>query len=93
METEETIYREEDYPGGILTRVAKSHLRVGTFEYAAQDIDKLKELVDYAIKRHYPELNKVEKPYFVFLSKCFQKFSKTCGLLDAYWIYSWSYEY
>ncbi|MEM7091206.1 MAG: YdiU family protein [Pseudomonadota bacterium] len=58
-ETGETVLREAPMPGAILTRVASSHLRVGTFQiFAARgDIDSLKQLTDYAIARHYPEVS------------------------------------
>lgn len=56
--TEEAVIREEYLPGAILCRVAASHLRVGTFEYAAAfgEQGDLQALADYAIKRHYPDL-------------------------------------
>jgi uncharacterized protein YdiU (UPF0061 family) len=56
--TGEEIYREMVLPGAILTRVAASHIRVGTFEYAAasRKPDAVKILADYTIQRHYPEL-------------------------------------
>ncbi len=56
--TGEDVLRETKLKGAILTRVASSHLRVGTFQYVAakQDMNALKTLVDYAIERHYPEL-------------------------------------
>jgi uncharacterized protein YdiU (UPF0061 family) len=56
--TGESVYRSTPLPGAVLTRVAASHLRVGTFEYAAgiQDETVLRALADYAIARHYPEL-------------------------------------
>ncbi|MBK24726.1 MAG: hypothetical protein CME70_12080 [Halobacteriovorax sp.] len=55
--TNEPVYRQEAEPGGVFTRVAKSHLRVGTFQFFAsrQDHKNLKVLMDYAIKRHYPK--------------------------------------
>jgi serine/tyrosine/threonine adenylyltransferase len=55
--TGEIVQREVALQGAVLTRVASSHLRVGTFQYLAarQDIKSLKELVSYTIKRHYPE--------------------------------------
>ena len=58
--TGEYIMRETSLPGAILTRVASSHIRVGTFQYIAMknDIGTLKNLVNYAINRHYPELAK-----------------------------------
>ena len=57
--TGESVYRDGVKRGAILTRVAASHLRVGTFEYAAalQDGATLWALADYAIARHYPELS------------------------------------
>jgi serine/tyrosine/threonine adenylyltransferase len=58
VKTGEKIVRENLLPGAILTRVASSHIRVGTFQYIAakQNIDDLNTLVDYTIKRHYPEI-------------------------------------
>jgi serine/tyrosine/threonine adenylyltransferase len=55
--TGEQVRREMPLPGAVLTRVAASHLRVGTFQYAAAsgDRDLLRTLADYAITRHYPE--------------------------------------
>jgi serine/tyrosine/threonine adenylyltransferase len=56
--TGEPVYRASALRGAILTRVAASHIRVGTFEYLAarQDESSLRLLADYAIERHYPEL-------------------------------------
>ncbi len=56
--TGEKIVRENLLEGAILTRVASSHIRVGTFQYIAakQNINELKMLVDYTIDRHYPEI-------------------------------------
>jgi uncharacterized protein YdiU (UPF0061 family) len=56
--TGETVYRETPQPGAVLTRIASSHLRVGTFEYIAarQNHQALEKLCDYAIKRHHPDL-------------------------------------
>ncbi len=67
--TGETVFREEPLPGAILTRVASSHIRVGTFEYAARFKDEfsVKVLADYAIQRHYPGLRDAENPYLAFL--------------------------
>ena len=58
VKTGEKVIRETTLPGAILTRVAKSHIRVGTFQYiAARDkIDELQILTDYVINRHYPNL-------------------------------------
>lgn len=72
--TGESIIREKKLPGTILTRVAASHLRVGTFEYAANwgSLEELKALADYAIERHYPEVQDNENPYKAFLKKVVQ---------------------
>ncbi|MBL9115250.1 MAG: YdiU family protein [Verrucomicrobiaceae bacterium] len=63
--TGETVYRPEPLPGAVLTRVAASHIRVGTFEYAAArgNIPDLRALADYTLQRHYPELTVAEEPY------------------------------
>ncbi len=56
--TGEPVYREQVLPGAVLTRVAASHIRVGTFEYVAarQEPAQTRALADYTINRHYPEL-------------------------------------
>ena len=67
--TGEQVQREAVLPGAVLTRVAASHLRVGTFQYfaALNDTDAIRTLVDYAITRHYPHAAKSERPYLSFL--------------------------
>ena len=59
VKTGEKVVRENLLDGAILTRVASSHIRVGTFQYiaATQNLENLNTLVNYTIKRHYPELN------------------------------------
>ena len=66
--TGEPVYRASALPGAILTRVAASHIRVGTFEYAAarRDEANLRALADYAIDRHYPELADAPRKYLEF---------------------------
>ncbi|CAM4031610.1 protein adenylyltransferase SelO [Mesobacillus thioparans] len=73
--TGEQIIRETMQYGAVLTRVAASHLRVGTFQFAANwgKKDDLRELADYAIKRHYPELAGEENIYVSFLKKVIKK--------------------
>ena len=58
VKTGEKVVRENLLSGAILTRIASSHIRVGTFQYIAakQNIDDLNTLVDYTINRHYPEI-------------------------------------
>jgi uncharacterized protein YdiU (UPF0061 family) len=63
--TGQPVLRETALPGAVLTRVAASHLRVGTFQYfAAQgDTEGTRRLADYAISRHYPEFAQAKQPY------------------------------
>ncbi len=67
--TGEPVYREEVLQGAVLTRVAASHLRVGTFEWAAahQEPPLLRALADYTIQRHDPELAATPHPYRALL--------------------------
>ena len=69
--TGEKVFRETATPGGILTRIAESHIRVGTFEYfAAKDkTDNLKTLAEYAIKRHFPSLKDSTNCYLSLLEQ------------------------
>jgi uncharacterized protein YdiU (UPF0061 family) len=69
VSTGEPVYRERALPGAILTRIAASHLRVGTFQYfAMQDTPELvRQLADYAIARHYPDLPEGESRHLEFL--------------------------
>lgn len=63
--TGESVMRDRVLPGGIVTRVARSHVRVGTFEYfaARRDMETVRLLADYVIGRHYPELAEGEDRY------------------------------
>ena len=67
--TGEAVQRETALPGAVLTRVAASHVRVGTFQYFAArgDTEAIRLLADYAIARHYPEAVRAEHPYRVLL--------------------------
>jgi uncharacterized protein YdiU (UPF0061 family) len=69
--TGEDVHRERVLPGAVLTRVAASHLRVGTFQfYAARgDVASLRKLADYAIARHDPDVRDEPAPYLAFLRK------------------------
>ena len=60
--TGESVYRESELPGAILTRTAGSHIRVGTFEFASLHEDKAmtQALLDYLIDRHFPEIREEE---------------------------------
>ncbi|MBE2181086.1 MAG: YdiU family protein [Chthoniobacterales bacterium] len=67
--TGEPVFREEALPGAVLTRVAASHVRVGTFEYATATGDRaaLTALLAHTITRHYPELEGAENPALALL--------------------------
>ncbi len=82
--TGEAVVREEMLPGAVLTRVASSHLRVGTFEYfaAREDTASLRTLADYAISRHYPAAAGQPKRYRALLEGVVQRQAK----LVAQWM-------
>ena len=67
--TGESVWRETRLPGAVLTRVAASHIRVGTFQYfaARRDEEGVRLLADHAIARHYPEAAGALNPYRAFL--------------------------
>ncbi|WP_338752325.1 protein adenylyltransferase SelO [Bacillus sp. FJAT-52991] len=73
--TGEPVYRETELPGAILTRVAASHLRVGTFQYAANwsTVDDLRILADYALKRHFPDVEANENRYLSLLQEVIKR--------------------
>ena len=73
--TGESVMRDELLSGAVLTRVAKSHIRVGTFQFAStlNDIQKLKVLTDYTIDRHYPECKEKDNPYLAFLNAVIER--------------------
>ncbi len=84
--TGEPVLRERPLPGAILTRVAASHLRVGTFELAAAATrnapELLPALMDYAIERHDPELREAESPALAF----WEAVAKRQAALIASWM-------
>jgi uncharacterized protein YdiU (UPF0061 family) len=67
--TGESVYREEELPGAVITRVAASHVRVGTFEYfsARRDHEGVQLLADHVLARHYPEANAQPDRYLALL--------------------------
>jgi uncharacterized protein YdiU (UPF0061 family) len=69
--TGDPVYREEVLPGAVLTRVAASHLRVGTFEYAAsqRDHEALAQLAAYALDRHFPDAARPEGDALALLDR------------------------
>ena len=66
----ENVLRDTSLPGGVLTRIASSHIRIGTFEYASklEDKNQIKKLADYSINRHYPEVAEIDNPYLAFFA-------------------------
>ena len=75
VKTGELIQREKALQGAILTRVASSHIRVGTFQYIAarQKDDELKTLLDYTIDRHYPEIKNSSNQALDLLNRLIEK--------------------
>jgi len=67
--TGESVRRERLLPGAVLTRVAASHVRVGTFQYfaARRQTEQVQKLADYVIQRHYPEIQEDSQPYLSLL--------------------------
>jgi uncharacterized protein YdiU (UPF0061 family) len=70
INTGEKVHRDEETYGGIMTRVASSHIRIGSFEYAYKnkDISVVKDLADYSISRHYPDTARLDNPYLAFFA-------------------------
>jgi len=67
--TGDQVFREGAVPGAVLTRVAQSHIRIGTFQFflARQDVDALRLLMDYVVERHYPAAAEAENPAIALL--------------------------
>ena len=84
VSTGEKVFRETPLPGAVLTRVATSHLRVGTFEFfaARREFDKVRRLADYAIARHYPEVVDAANPFLAF----FKSVAQAQLSLVAHWM-------
>lgn len=73
--TGEPLIRETEQPGAVLTRIAASHLRVGTFQYVAAwgTVEDLRILADYTLQRHYPEAPVEDNPYLVLLREVMER--------------------
>lgn len=82
--TGESVAREGMVPGGIFTRVAQSHIRIGTFQWfaARRDDKNLRILADYVIARHYHELADADNPYLALLDGVIARQAR----LIAYWM-------
>ena len=81
--TGDAVYRERRLDGGVLARVAKSHIRIGTMQYFAsiEDTEGLKLLVDHIIERHYPEVAASENPALTM----FEQVMRRQAYLIAHW--------
>ena len=82
--TGEKVFREEALPGGVFTRVADSHIRVGSFEYFAykKDWEGVKHLLEFAVARHYPEISGETNLALAF----FKKVMTAQATLIAHWM-------
>lgn len=75
VKTGEPVYRERVHAGAVLTRVASSHIRVGTFEYVRQFLSdaELQTFTNYVIQRHYPALSQADNPALALLSAVMER--------------------
>src|ERR1700710_2097579 len=82
--TGENVVRETLLPGAVLTRVASSHIRVGTFQYfaARSDVAGVRRLADHVIARHYPDVAGAERPYHALLDEVIGRQAE----LVAHWL-------
>ena len=82
--TGEPVFRDRQLPGAVLTRVASSHIRVGTFQYFAArgDLEAVKHLADYVIDRHFPDARDAERPRLALLQAVVER----QALLIARWM-------
>lgn len=73
--TGEAVIRETDLPGAVLTRIAASHIRVGTFQFVAKwgTVEELKVLADYTLNRHYPDIETNESRYLSLLQEVIKR--------------------
>src|SRR5271163_1062131 len=85
VSTGETVYRDRQLPGAVLTRVASSHIRVGTFQYFAArgDLEAVERLSDYVIDRHFPDARDAERPRLALLQAVLER----QALLIARWMH------
>ena len=85
VSTGEPVYRDRQLPGAVLTRVASSHIRIGTFQYFAArgDMEAVKRLSGYVIDRHFPEARDSERPTLALLQIVVER----QALLVARWMH------
>ena len=85
VRSDEEIYREQIEPGAMLTRVAPSHVRFGSFEvfFYRNQFEHIKTLADYVIEHHYPELAETENPYKALLESVVERTAKLIAQWQA----------
>ncbi len=85
VSTGEPVYRDRRLPGAVLTRIASSHIRVGTFQYfaARRDWEAVERLSDYVIDRHYPHAREAERPRLALIKAVVERQSR----LIARWMH------
>ena len=85
VSTGEPVYRDRQLPGAVLTRVASSHIRVGTFQYFAArgDLEAIERLSDYVIDRHFPEARDAKRPRLALIRAVVER----QALLIAHWMH------
>ncbi len=85
VSTGEPVYRDRQLPGAVLTRVASSHIRVGTFQYFAArgDLEAVERLSDYVIDRHFPDARDAASPSLALLQAVVER----QALLIARWMH------
>ncbi|MDM9627127.1 YdiU family protein [Rhizobium sp. S152] len=85
VSTGQPVYREQVLPGAVFTRVAASHIRVGTFQFFAArgDAEGIRALADYVIERHYPDIKDAANPYLAL----FEAVSERQASLIARWLH------
>ncbi|CAM4079645.1 protein adenylyltransferase SelO [Bacillus manliponensis] len=73
--TGDSIFRETELPGAVLTRIAASHIRVGTFQFVSNwgTVDNLHTLADYTIQRHFPEIENSENKYLILIEEVIKR--------------------
>ncbi len=81
ISTGDQVFRQKIEPGGILCRVARSHVRVGTFEFFARSGrgDEVRQLADYVIERHYPHCRDADQPCAALLSAVVERQARLVG--------------
>ena len=90
-----SVFREGPLPGAVLTRVAASLVRVGTFQYfaARDDVDGVRRLADYVIDRHYPNAGTDANPYLALLRRRYRAQAALIAKLDARGLHPWRHEH